>query len=291
LRTGIRFDARRFADEAALDQNEINVFGSALVNFQSRTTLIGEISWGTKRFLDGALVSAEPLASPPGPLEDATTGTGGAQVGGSGRGNSGMGNAGAPGAGAAAAAAARAAMQQGMWRSVYVTTSSGSDGPARQVTLFGRVAQSLADRVALSFEASRRNAGSVVAPAVIETPEMLIDDGVYDDPFASDATTWRTGVKYAGASGRIVEGGFSRWLKFYEATPALDANGVAVPGVMRDDTVWRFDATWREPIAQSRTGLVSLALVATYSFMDSSSTDAYYNYDAHRFRVGVSVGY
>jgi hypothetical protein len=37
--------------------------------------------------------------------------------------------------------------------------------------------------------------------------------------------------------------------------------------------------------------LVTLALVATYSFMDSSSTDAYYNYDAHRFRIGLSVAY
>ena len=171
------------------------------------------------------------------------------------------------------------------------SSSTSSNAPARQVTVFGRVAQSVADRLAVSFEASHRNAGGVVAPAVIETPEMLIDDGVYDDPYASDATTWRAGMKFAGAGGRLLDGGFSHWSKFYEATSALDATGTAIPGVLRDDRVWRFDLNWREPIAQGRTGLVSLALVANYSFMDSSSTDAYYNYDAHRFRVGLSVAY
>ena len=87
-----------------------------------------------------------------------------------------------------------------MWR-LAMSSSSTSNDPARQLTVFGRVAQSLADRVAVSFEASRRNAGGVVAPAVVETPEMLIDDGVYDDPYASDATIWRTGLKYSSAVG------------------------------------------------------------------------------------------
>ena len=280
LRAGTRVDARRFADEAALDQNELNVFGSVLRSFQTRTTVVGEITWGAKRFTNGALVTVQPLATETGATDiPAGAGPNGGAAG-NGRGNGGAG----------VSATGHTGAQAAMWR-LPMSSSSTSNDAATQVTVFGRVAQSLADRVAISFEASRRNAGGVVAPAVVETPEMLIDDGVYDDPYASDATIWRTGLKYSGPSGRILEGGFSRWLKFYEATPALDASGTAIPGVLRDDRIWRADVIWREPIAPGRTGLASLAFVTTYSFMDSSSTDAYYNYDAHRLRVGVSVTY
>jgi hypothetical protein len=278
FRAGTRIDARRFADEPALDQNELNVFGSVLRSFQTRTTLVGEVTWGAKRFTNGALVTVEPLLTPAPPTTDLSIGAGNGGFAGNGRG------------GSAAAGTGHTGMQQGLWR-LPMTSSSTSNDAARQVTVFGRIAQSLADRVAVSFEASRREAGGVVAPAVVDTPEMLIDDGVYDDPYASDATIWRAGLKYSGAAGRLLEGGVSRWLKFYEATPALDASGTAIPGVLRDDRVWRADVSWREPIAPGRTGLVSLAFVTTYSFMDSSSTDAYYNYDAHRLRVGVSVTY
>lgn len=293
FRTGVRLDARRFAGESALDQNEVNVFASGMRSFQTRTTVVGEVTWGAKRFTNGALVAAMPTTSTGGTTDLAYGAVSGSTSPGNGQGNSGTGNVTSPGGGAGAAMSGAGALQQGTWRMSMATpvTTSSSNELAQQVTVFGRVAQSLADRVAVSLEASHRNAGGVVAPAVVETPEMLIDDGVYDDPYASDATIWRAGVKFAGANGRSLDTGFSHWSKFYEATPALDSAGAPIPGVQRDDQIWRVDFTWREPIAPGRTGLVSLALVTSYSFMDSASTDAYYTYDAHRLRVGLAISY
>jgi hypothetical protein len=277
LRGGVRFDARRFDDRAELDQNEVVAFGSGLISLPSRTTLVGEVSVGWKHFLDGALVPIVPQSLP----EPAGAGLGGnGSVAGNGRG---------PGA-AVPAGGASGARRPTAHAGVPAYTSS-SDAPARQLTVFGRLAQSVADRLAISFEVSRRNAAGAVAPIVVSTPEVLIDDGVYDDPYASDATVWRAGLKHHGAHGRIIEGGVSHWSKFYENTPALDASGAPLPGVWRDDEIWRAEASWREPLAPSRTGPLSLSFVVVYTFMSSSSTDAYYTYDSHRLRAGLSLSY
>ena len=57
---------------------------------------------------------------------------------------------------------------------------------AQQLTLLGRVAQSLGERTGLSLQATWRGTGGSVPPAVVTTPAGFFDDGVYDDPFASD---------------------------------------------------------------------------------------------------------
>ena len=289
LRTGVRADRRVFADQPELDQWETNTFASLRLSFQTRTTVIGEVSVGWKRFDEGAMWLDTSSAADHVPVAGAgatPVGTPGGQgPGGNGSGGP-MGNAG--GAGGALPSA-------GTWMRPSVLTSSrlvttGGDR-ARQVTLFGRVAQSLADRLALTVDVTRRDAAGAVAPALVTTPEMLIDDGVYDDPFASDATVARVGLKRVFDGGRVLDGGVSFWSKTYEATPAFDERGASVAGLWRDDEVWRVETSWREPIAPGRTGHVDLALIALYTFMDSASTDAFYTYRSHRVRAMLSVGF
>lgn len=265
LRAGARADRRGFGDRPELDQWETGAFASARVSFQTRTTLIGEVSLGWKRFDEGAMwiqVAGAPDVTLPGSTP--------------GQGNMGGG------------------MRPGMWQrpSVLPSTIVNTGGEqSRQVTLFGRVAQSLADRLALTVEATRREAAGSVAPALVTTPEMLIDDGVYDDPFASDATVVRLGLKRVFENGRFLEGGVSRWDKLYGATPAYDVTGAIVPDRWREDDVWRVDLTWSEPIAAGRTGNMDLAVLTVYSFMDSASTDVFYNYRSHRARLMFSIRY
>jgi hypothetical protein len=93
VRTGYRFDVRRFADFAALDQEQHSGFGSLLVNLQTRTTLIGEVSFGAKRYaaLPSATIYAASLVNP---ASRGTPASDGSPVGAPGMGGPGMGGPG-----------------------------------------------------------------------------------------------------------------------------------------------------------------------------------------------------
>jgi hypothetical protein len=259
VRTGYRFDARSFPSSPALDQLQHSVFGSLLVSFETRTTLIAEVSAGAKQY-EAVSARTEVIALPAGP---STSGTG---AGGRGRG-----------------------MASAILVPVMVPGAPGS--AARHVTLLGRVAQSLAARTGLSLEMSRRRVSGDVSPALIATPASFFDDGIYDDLFASDATRAEVSLKSIVGSG-IELAASAAWLdKDYPATFAFDEEGLAMPGVWRADrvTVAGLDASW--PLFPSRTGVGSLKLLTGYDYTRHRSTSALYRYSTHSVRFAVAVTY
>jgi hypothetical protein len=262
LRAGVRGDARQFDDLPALDQVEGSTFASVLVNLPSRTTLIGEV------FLGGKSYAGETVLVPEGePVTEAATqpGTG------KGRGAGGMG----PG-----------------YRPAGVTAMTEGDDAAGQVTWLVRAAQSLGPTTGLSLQYIRRSVFGAVPPVVVTTPALFFEDGVYDDPYASDASAVRSVLKhvFAGGAETGIEG---YWLdKTYVATVALDDTGEPRPdGALRADTVWRAGAWASVPVFGSRTGSVSLALELGWQYTRHRSNDAFYRYDAHSVRVGLSAAY
>ncbi|MCL4846732.1 MAG: hypothetical protein KJ066_09380 [Acidobacteria bacterium] len=265
LRAGYRFTGRTFPDLGTLDQQEHAIFGSALVNLQSRTTLIGEVTTGVKSYdsVDETVVVG-------GSPTQTMTGT---QVG---RG---------PGVGQNTGTARFSPAP------THVLTSVRGD-QAKLVQVFGRVAQSLADRLSLSGEATVRWAFDGAPPTLVSTPEVLFDDPVYDDPYASDGWSLRAGLKRVFASGATVEGGVWRVAKDYTAALALDADGL--PGAdlaLRSDRAWRGSIDLSLPIASQRLGPVSLNWWTGYRLTNSRSNDAFYTYTSHRVGTGLTLRY
>jgi hypothetical protein len=262
LRAGVRGDARQFDDLPALDQVEGSTFASVLVNLPSRTTLIGEVSLGGKSYAGETVPVAE---------GEAVTEAGTHPGTGRGRGAGGMG----PGFRPAGATA----------------VTEGADA-AGQVTWLVRAAQSLGPSTGLSLQYTRRSVFGAVPPVVVTTPALFFEDGVYDDPYASDASAVRTVLKhlFAGGAEAGIEG--HRLDKAYVATVALDETGEPrADGALRADTVWRAGAWASVPVFGSRTGAVSLALELGWQYTRHRSNDAFYRYDAHGFRVGLSAAY
>jgi hypothetical protein len=262
LRAGLRADVRRFDDLPPLDQVETSGFASVLLNLASRTTLIGEVWLGGKAYAGGSFVVAtgdEPAA---------------AQVpAGAGRGRS------------------QGSMGPGVRPGGLVTVTEGKDR-AGQVTGLVRAAQSLGLRTGLSLQLTRRSVFGSVPPVVVTLPALLFEDGVYDDPYASDASSARGAVKHAFPGGGEVEvSGY--WLdKAYVATVALDASGEPLPdGSLRADTVWQAAVSASVPVLGGRTGDVALALELGWDYTRHRSNDAFYRYDAQAVRVGLSARY
>ena len=262
LRTGVRADARRFGDLPPLDQVEGSGFVSILANLPSRTTLIGEVFLGGKSYAGETILvpSGDPAAAPEAQGES-----------GRGRGAGGMGPGLRPAGG------------------LSVTEGDESAG---QFTWLVRAAQSLGPGTGLSLQYTRRSVFGSVPPVVVTTPALLFGDGVYDDPYASDASAVRgvlTHVFGGGAQAEI-EG---YWLdKAYVSTVALDETGAPLPdGALRSDTVWRAAASASVPVLGGRTGSVSLALEMGWQYTRHRSNDAFYRYDAHGVRMGISATY
>jgi len=262
LRGGYRFDTRRFARlTAGLDQREHDGFLSLHANLPSRTTLIGELHLGTKSY-QGETVA--PAADTPGQPMPAA-GSGGRGAGGT----------------------------QGQ-RPTVVLPAHLSAGSARagRANWMLRVAQSLFDRTGLSLQYSQRLTSGDVPPALISTPALFFDDGVYDDPFASDALRLRANLKQAFASGAWVEASGAWTRKDYRAAPALDAEGTALPdGALRADRVWQASLAAVLPIFAGRTGAWSLELQPAWRWTRSRSNDAYYDYSSHAVTLGMSFSY
>ncbi len=256
LRFGYGLDGREFPDIPELNQVEHDTFVSALLNFQTRTTLIGEVYLGAKSYA-GELIPAEvsPAALPPD---------------GSSRGRGGMGPAIRPG-----------------------PAASVPDGErAGRVAWRMRVAQSLADRTGIALDYSARHTFGAVPPALITTPAHFYDDGVYDDPYASEARSAAASLKQVFVGAGVVRGWVAWQKKDYRATPALDLDGEPLPdGELRGDRVWRAGADWRVPLFPEDTGPLALELDLGYAFTDHRSNDAFYDYVSHAVGLNLSVGY
>jgi hypothetical protein len=126
---------------------------------------------------------------------------------------------------------------------------------------------------------------------VVTTPARFFDDGVYDDPYASDSTLARVSLKSL-AWHDIELGAHASWQdKPYGATPAFDAEGNTIDGVLRHDRVVRAAARASFPIAAARTGAFDVDLLCGYDFTRDRSTTAAYTYTSHALGVGIQVGY
>ena len=262
LRTGYRADYRTFSDMSALTQVEQRGFASVLANFESKTTLIAEVNLGAKLY-DGQ-VMLDPIAvTVP---ETGLAGTGGRGMG----------------------------MGPGLRTSgtYYVYQSQDQSGAAGLVSALFRVAQSLTDRTGVHGQMAFRTTFGAVPPALVTTPAGFFDDGVYDDPFASDAVSGQGGLKRAFQSGAELEAVVNYADRRYTSTPALDAEGGELPGSpLRHDRVWRGAIVWSQPVFGSRTGRAELSVDIGYRILASQSNDAFYDYTSHGVAAGFSVRY
>lgn len=262
LRTGYRADYRSFADMSALTQFEQRGFASVLANFQTKTTLIAEVNVGAKLY-DGQVMLDPIVVTMP------ETGTGITYGRGMGMGPS---------------------LRTG--GTYYVYQSQDQSGAAGLVSGLFRAAQSLTDRTGIHGQVAFRTTFGAVPPALVTTPAGFFDDGVYDDPFASDAVSGQGGLKRAFQSGAEIEAVVNYADRRYTSTPALDADGIELPGSpLRHDRVWRGAVVWSQPVFGSRTGRAELTADLGYRFLASSSNDAFYDYTSHGFALGFSVRY
>jgi hypothetical protein len=177
-------------------------------------------------------------------------------------------------------------------RPAGVAPAPAGDDRAGQLTWLVRAAQSLGQRTGLSLQYSRRSVFGSVPPVVVTTPALFFEDGLYDDPYASDASTVSTVLKrvFAGGAEAEIQG---YWLdKRFVATVALDETGERRPdGALRADTVWQAAASVSVPVLGGRTGAVSLTLELGWQYTRHRSNDAFYRYNAHRVGVGLSAAY
>jgi hypothetical protein len=157
--------------------------------------------------------------------------------------------------------------------------------------VFARISQSLAARTGLSVEFSRRQVFGELSPALVATPAMFIDDGVYDDLFASDATRSTITLKSIVAKDVELMGSIGRNDKRYGATYAFDEDAAAMPDVLRRDRITTAQAFVTWPLLPSRTGAVALDLITGYDYTKHTSTSALYRYTAHTVRVAFGVSY
>jgi hypothetical protein len=263
IRAGYRLDLRRFPDMPVLDQVEHEGFGSILLNLPTRTTLIAELQGGAKRY-DVLEPATQVVVSPP----VFTPGAGG-----------GMGR----GIGAMARASGYVVSAPGV-------SAGAVGGTAGQVTVLGRVAQSLAERVGVALQYSHRGSFGALPTAVVTTPALFFDDGVYDDPFASDADNVRGTFTYLLQNGMKFQAQGSWTGKHYRGTDALDQAGITT-GALREDRIALAGASWTVPILRERTGTLDLGIVFDYQFTRQQSNDVFYNYASHAAGVAFAVSY
>jgi hypothetical protein len=270
LRTGYRFDARAFAAIPSLDQQQHDLFASALFNLPSRTTLIAEVHAGAKSYAGEGTVLTEDVELPPGTVAPAGQGMRG--------GGRGMGPSLRPTTTTTTMTTHRVLQPEG--------------DLAREFTLLGRIAQSLGDRTGLSLQAAWRTTSGQVPPTVVATPAGFFDDGVYDDPFASELVAVQARLKHVRPGGATFQLDARRFDQSFVSALALEATGAPLSGEpLREDQVWRAGAASSIPLLASSTKRFSVALDLGYSFTHSVSNDAFYEYDSHAAGVAVSVRY
>jgi hypothetical protein len=243
------FYLRTFSDAPALDQVEHYGSVRALTNLQSRTTLVGAVSVGWKRYA-GDVVETIP-ATP-------------------------------------AATAARGQGRGAMLLRPLTTYPQNGEGVSRRLwTWSARVAQSLDDRTGVWVEHEQRGANGEPPPALVWTPPLFYDDGVYDDPYAIEARTWRAGARHVFARGDELAVWTSRSARDFIGLGVLDESGAAI--AERSDTLGRsgIDAT----IVLRSTSRFDLLLLAGYEHVRNESNDWAEAYRSHVASLGLSVGW
>ncbi|HJS58070.1 MAG TPA: hypothetical protein VKA01_08205 [Vicinamibacteria bacterium] len=258
LRTGYGLAQRWFAEIAELDQLEQDVFASLNVNLRTRTTLIAESHVGWKTYAGETLRVALPPLAPSSVSPD------------SGRGRGSMGP---------------------VARSTLVTeVPVGSTGEqARQWNLLLRVAQGVGERTGIWAQGFARCTGGRVPPTIVATPSGFFDDGVYDDPFASDLNALAGGFKHLFAGGFEVQATGSWQEKAFTNAVALDAAGLPLPGdPLREDRITRGGVRLSLPALASESGVSSLALALQYGYTRSHSNDAFYDYRSHALGLALT---
>ena len=259
LWTGYRLADRSFDQLRELDQFEQDTFVSLNLNLRSRTTLIAESHFGWKSYQGETRYESVTTSAPS--SQSSTTGRG--------RGGVGMGP------------------------SVRVTlpssVSTGTTGEnARQWNAMVRVAQGLGQRTGAWAQGFVRRIGGDVPPGLLATPAGFFDDGVYDDPFASDMGALSLGAKHVFAGGAELQTQGSWQKKDFDAVVALDATGLALEGgALREDRITRGGLSLALPMPAP--GAFSLGLALEYNFTRSRSNDAYYDYQNHAVGLTLTV--
>ena len=259
LWTGYRLADRSFDQLRELDQFEQDTFFSLNLNLRSRTTLIAESHFGWKSYQGETRYES---VTPTAPSSQSST---------TGRGRGGV----------------------GMGPSVRVTlpssVSTGTTGEnARQWNAMVRVAQGLGQRTGAWAQGFVRRIGGDVPPGLLATPAGFFDDGVYDDPFASDMGALSLGAKHVFAGGAELQAQGSWQKKDFDAVVALDATGLALEGgALREDRITRGGLSLALPMPAP--GAFSLGLALEYNFTRSRSNDAYYDYRSHAVGLALTV--
>jgi hypothetical protein len=223
---------RTFPEAAALNQQEHDGYVRALVNLQSRTTLVGVASSGWKRY-DGDLTE----------------------------------------------------MIRGRGRSTISYTSVSQPATRTRWTWSARIAQSLDDRTGVWIEHEQRRANGDTPPALVWTPPLFYEDGVYDDPYVVEARTWRAGARHVFARGDELAVRINHSVRDFDGLSVLDDAGTPITG--RSDTLWRngLDAE----IVLRSTHALDLILLAGYGYVHNTSIDPAETYRSHIGSIGLSI--
>jgi hypothetical protein len=155
-----------------------------------------------------------------------------------------------------------------------------------------RLAQSLTDRTGAQAQVMMRRTFGTVPAVLITTPAGFFEDGIYDDPFASDGLFVQAGVKRTFAGDAELAATVWWADKDYTGTFALGDDGLGLAGTpLRSDRVTLTQVSWTQPLIPSRTGLVRLSAEIGYRFLQHRSNDVFYNYTSHAFAVGLTIAY
>jgi len=257
IRFGYRLDKRTFPDLAELDQVEHDGFFSALFNFATRTTLLGEIHVGAKSYQ-----ASSPIVANAGTNDTMAQQTAG-----------------------------RYGRGMGPRLRVSALASAANSIRAEQVSWLARVAQSLTDRTGVTLQLAQRARFGRIPPVLVTTPAAFFDDGVYDDPFASNAWTVSTRAKRQFERGVVIEAGASWAKKDYSGAVPFDVEGLPIAGALRGDRIVRAGVGGSVPLFAAKTGRLALDLDMGYFLVRHRSNDAFYNYTSHGAGGGVSISY
>lgn len=228
---------RNFADQPALDQLEHFFSLRFLVNLPSRTTLVASSSLGRKAYDGREVTFAE--------IPDVDPAHGGRRIG----------------------------------RGLFVVPtmlSAEAGGPVARTrwSWVARIAQSLAARTGAWIEYEWRTTSGQMPPAIVWTPPLFYDDGVYDDPYVFDLAAWRGGVTHV--SGRELE--LRGWLDYGKRDFA---------GLSRSDRLLRTGIDGILPVV--RRAAAAMDLTASYQFVHDDSTEVLESYRAHVVAAGVRI--
>lgn len=258
LRGGVRLARRSFAGLPALDQDEAEGFAAALFNFESKTTVIAELRYGGKRW------EGQPAFHVPASSTFAPSGSSGMGGRGAGRGIGGTG------------------VMVPATPEAIVPAIPAAD--ARQWTAMLRLAQGLGEKAGVHVQWLQRGLDGDPAPLRLETPAGYFDDGVLDDPYASELLAVQAGLSrnWGDATSLRLTGEWRR-----RDFPAAGFADAAVPA--RQDRVWRGLARLSLPLLAEKTGDFALGLSLDYAYTDSASDDAFYDYRHHAAGVSLTL--